>query len=157
LLSRTLSMLEKYFGARIPEAEVPAEDPLRHECEKFWPAYEAAMTALSYHEAIEHVLLVARRANKYIDDKAPWKLAKDESKKAELAACLTALAESLRIISYAVSPFMPTVAQRMLQQLGLDGALKKDGSLALGTLQGACSFVGLKAGHVTQKGEPLFP
>ena len=71
--------------------------------------------------ALEEIWVLIRRANKYIDEKAPWVLAKDESKKAELDTVMRNLAEALRIVSILIEPYMHTTTDRMREQLGLAG------------------------------------
>ncbi len=158
LLSRTLGMIEKYCEGKVPEPHAGTSDPLRAEAEKLWPAYAAAMDALAFHEAIESILVLSRRANKYVDDSAPWKMAKDPSRSAELGNCLYTLAESLRLIAFCLSPFMPKTSGQMLAKLGLGEAeIDAKGRLATSPLEAACRFGALKPGTPVTKGEALFP
>lgn len=157
LLSRTLSMVEKYFEGKVPQPH-GGPDPLRAEAEKLWTNYSVKMEALAFHEALEAILVLARRANKYVGDNEPWKLAKDPQKKDELANCLYTLAESLRLMGLCLSPFMPKTSARMLQQLGLgEEVVSPRGALAQGGLEQACVFGGLKPGTAIAKGDALFP
>ena len=80
---------------------------------------EENMDEFRFNMALEEIWKVVRRANKYIDEKEPWALAKDESKKAELDTVMRNLAESLRIVSILIEPYMHTTTDRMREQLGL--------------------------------------
>ena len=77
------------------------------------------MDKFAFNMALEEIWVLVRRANKYIDEKMPWVLAKDESRKAELDTCMHNLAESLRIVSILISPFMNETAQKIRKQMGL--------------------------------------
>ena len=77
------------------------------------------MDKFAFNNALEDIWTLVRRANKYIDEKTPWILAKDESKKAELDTCMHNLAESLRIVSILISPYMHTTSEKIRKQLGL--------------------------------------
>jgi methionyl-tRNA synthetase len=77
------------------------------------------MDEFQFNLALEEIWVLIRRANKYIDEKTPWVLAKDESKKAELDTVMMNLAECLRIVSILIVPFMHTTSERMRDQLGL--------------------------------------
>ena len=77
------------------------------------------MDEFKYNMALEEIWILIRRANKYIDEKTPWILAKDETKKAELDTVMRNLAETLRIVSVLIVPYMHTTTERMRDQLGL--------------------------------------
>ncbi len=121
LLSRTVSMILKYCGGVVPAATT--RDEIDEELIKL--ATEAAakveekMNDFQFNMALEEIWVIIRRANKYIDEKAPWVLAKDEAKRAELDTVMRNLAECLRIVSILIVPFMHTSSDRMRDQLGL--------------------------------------
>ena len=93
------------------------------------------------------------RSNKYIDETAPWALAKDESKKQELANVLYNLAESLRFIAVLISPYMPATSPKIWQQLNLEG-LKPFAEVQL---EDIAEWGGIPAGHQLGEAEQLFP
>jgi len=121
LVSRTTAMIEKYCGSVVPEATT--EDEIDKELKEVAlgvaPEVEKHMDKFAFNMALEDIWTLVRRANKYIDEKTPWILAKDESKKAELDTCMHNLAESLRIVSILISPFMHETAEKIRKQLGL--------------------------------------
>ena len=121
LVSRTTAMIEKYCGSYVPAATT--EDEIDKELKELAvgvaPKVEADMDKFAFNNALEDIWTLVRRANKYIDEKTPWILAKDESKKAELDTCMHNLAESLRIVSILISPYMHTTSEKIRKQLGL--------------------------------------
>ena len=161
LLSRTVAMAEKSLGSVVPA--VPgaafAGDPLRAELNSLRAEYVAAMEALAYHDALEAVFKRVRKANQYIDEQGPWKLAKDPAKRPELENCLYTLLDFLRCVSLTLAPFMPFAADRALVQLGYTpGQLLGPRGEAQGSpLDEALAFGGLPSGQKVAKGEGLFP
>lgn len=123
LVSRTVSMIEKYCGGVVPAATT--EDDIDRELKAIAVGarskVEAEMDKFAFNMALEEIWVVVRRANKYIDEKAPWVLAKDESKKAELDTVMKNLAEAIRVVSVLVYPFMHTTSDAIRKQLGLSG------------------------------------
>ena len=121
LLSRTVSMIVKYCGGDVPEAKT--KDEIDEELISMATAVAgkvaAHMDEFRFNMALEEIWILIRRANKYIDEKTPWVLAKDESRKDELDTVMRNLAESLRIVSVLIEPFMHTTTDRMREQLGL--------------------------------------
>ena len=121
LVSRTASMIEKYCGGVVPESNM--EDDIDKDLKAIAigaaSKVEAQMDKFAFNMALEEIWILVRRANKYIDEKAPWILAKDEAKKPELDTCLHNLAESLRIISILIHPFMHTTSEKIRKQMGL--------------------------------------
>ena len=121
LLSRTVSMIVKYCGGNVPEATT--EDEIDRELKAMATSVAdkvaANMDEFKFNMALEEIWILIRRANKYIDEKTPWILAKDETKKAELDTVMRNLAESLRIVSILIVPYMHTTTDRMRDQLGL--------------------------------------
>lgn len=121
LLHRTLNMAMKFNGGVIeaPGAANDADRPLIGIAEKTVSDYESMMDRMDISAAIKCVWAFIGRANKYIDETAPWSLAKDPAKKGQLNAVLYNLAESLRVIGVLIWPFMPTTAPKIWSQLGL--------------------------------------
>ncbi|MBE6042184.1 MAG: methionine--tRNA ligase [Clostridiales bacterium] len=121
LLSRTVSMIQKYCGGIVPAATTKDEidEELISLAVSVASAVEKKMNEFQFNLALEEIWVLIRRANKYIDEKAPWVLAKDESKKAELDTVMRNLAECLRIVSILIVPYMHTTSDRMREQLGI--------------------------------------
>jgi methionyl-tRNA synthetase len=121
LLSRTVSMIQKYCGGEVPAAETKdaLDEELVNMAVSVADKVSARMDEFQFNLALEEIWALIARANKYIDEKEPWVLAKDESKKAELDTVMRNLAEVLRIVSVLITPFMHTTSDRMRVQLGL--------------------------------------
>ncbi|MCQ2547577.1 MAG: methionine--tRNA ligase [Clostridia bacterium] len=121
LVSRTVSMIEKYNDGIIPDAKI--EDEFDKDLKKIAigaaDKVDAQMDKFAFNMALEEIWVVIRRANKYIDEKMPWVLAKDEAQKDNLDTCLHNLAEALRIVSILINPFMHTTAGKIRKQLGI--------------------------------------
>lgn len=153
LLHRTLNMIGKFQGGIIEgsASKRPVDEALVADAMDTVRAYEEEMEKLALTLAVKTVWTFIGRANKYIDETAPWALAKDPAKKAELAAVLYHLAESLRIISGLISPFLPQTAPKIRQQLGCVDAL------AAPSLDDLKIWGRLPAGQKIGAAEPLFP
>ena len=153
LLHRTLNMIGKFQGGIIEgsASKRPVDEALVADAMDTVRAYEEEMEKLALTPAVKTVWAFIGRANKYIDETAPWALAKDPAKKAELAAVLYHLAESLRIISGLISPFLPQTAPKIRQQLGCVDAL------AAPSLDDLKIWGRLPAGQKIGAAEPLFP
>ena len=153
LLHRTLNMIGKFQGGIIEgsASKRPVDEALVADAMDTVRAYEEEMEKLALTPAIKTVWAFISRANKYIDETAPWALAKEPTKKAELAAVLYHLAESLRIISGLISPFLPQTAPKIRQQLGCVDAL------AAPSLDDLKVWGRLPAGQKIGAAEPLFP
>ena len=151
LVSRTAAMMEKYFGGIIPgEREAgPEDDELRNVVAALPERFETQMEKYAFQQALQEVFKVIARANKYIDETAPWALAKDESKKARLGGVLYTLLESVRICSSLLVPFMPDSCERIR---GMLGAAPEEF-----TWDAACKWGVLATGAKVSKGENLFP
>ncbi len=119
LVSRSLTMFEKYFEGVLPEppAALEWDEELRDQALKLIDIYEGHMRALAFHKALMAVWDVIGRLNKYIDAMAPWVLARTSRER--LAAVLFHIRETLRIVSALIWPFMPASAEKMQEQLGL--------------------------------------
>ena len=152
LLSRSLSMAEKYFGGVVPAPgeEVPAEDePILSLARALPGELEARMNGLRLADALALIFEYTGALNKYIDVTAPWILAKDEEKKPRLATVIYNLLEGLRIVGVSLASFLPETAEAMRAQLGV--------SEEAYTWQSILSYGGLPVGTVLKKGAALFP
>ena len=122
LLSRTVGMIDKYFGGILPSEQAEPSDldkELANMTTGMIEKVEEKMDKLAFSEALNEIWNVVRRANKYIDESAPWILVKDDSKKGELATVLYHLAENLRILGIVISPVMPNTPKIINEQLGI--------------------------------------
>ncbi|WP_419169909.1 methionine--tRNA ligase [Negativibacillus massiliensis] len=151
LLSRSVSMVEKYFGGTLPEErEVdPLDDELISMISSLREKYDAQMEKYAFQNGLAEVFKVISRTNKYIDETAPWALGKDETKKARLATVLYNLLESLRVSASLLSPFMPESAAKIAEQIG---ATAEDVSY-----ENAAKFGVLPKNVTVHKGATLFP
>ena len=151
LVSRTVAMAEKYFGGTLPadreEGEFDAE--LIAEAEELRAKVDEFMDKTQINNALAEIFKVVSRANKYIDETAPWVLGKDESKKARLATVLYNLLETIRIVSTLLSNFMPTTMPKVWEQIG---AAESDI-----TYENAGKFGVLPADVTVHRGEIIFP
>ncbi|MGN0661023.1 MAG: methionine--tRNA ligase [Oscillospiraceae bacterium] len=148
LVNRTVAMQNKYFGGVI--AEPCEKGDFDSELREFALSTVAEVDRLfaSYRvsDALEAILNLARRSNKYIDETMPWILAKDEASKARLGTVLYNLLESIRFIAVLISPFMPETSEKILGQINTD--IKSYDSLS--------SFGALKPGAKVNEAVPLF-
>ena len=151
LVSRTVAMADKYFGGTLPaereEGDFDAE--LIAEAEGLVAKVDKFMDNTQINNALAEIFKVVSRANKYIDETAPWVLGKDESKKARLATVLYNLLETIRIISTLLSNFMPTTMPKVWEQIG---AAESDI-----TYENAGKFGVLPADVTVHRGEIIFP
>lgn len=150
LLSRTVAMIEKYFGGTLPSVIQSGEfDDQLEALAKETPAkVEELMDALQFNTALTQIWKLVSRTNKYIDETAPWVLAKDENSKDRLAGVMYHLAESLRIVGVLIAPFMPTTSKQIFEQLGIKEEMSWDSIKEWG---------GLPENLKVCKGEALFP
>ena len=151
LLSRSVAMVEKYFGGTIPENRQPAamDDELIGMVKGLRDKYEQLMDKFGTQDALSEVFRVISRANKYIDETAPWVLAKDmEANGARLAAVMYNLIETLRVCLTLLTPFMPESVEKGFAQIG---AAKED------TTWEAAAEWGRLHNITVHKGEALFP
>ena len=151
LLSRSVSMVEKYFGGTLPEEleADPLDDELISMTSSLREKYDAQMEKYAFQNGLAEVFKVISRTNKYIDETAPWALGKDETKKARLATVLYNLLESLRVSASLLSPFMPESAAKIAEQIG---ATAEDVSY-----ENAAKFGVLPKNVTVHKGATLFP
>ena len=121
LVSRTVSMIEKYCNGVIPASTTndSIDEELKAVAVGAASKVEKQMDKFAFNMALEEIWIVVRRANKYIDEKMPWVLAKEPGHKAELDTVMHNLAESLRIISILIEPFMHTTSKEIRKQIGL--------------------------------------
>lgn len=153
LVSRTTAMAEKYFGGRLPENHRfhgELDDALISAVSALRGRYEAQMEKFQLQNALEEVFKVIQRANKYIDENAPWVLARDmDANGPRLAAVLYNLLETVRICAVLLTPFMPESCEKIFEQLGADEASRSwDSAARWAVLPADCRVV---------KGEALFP
>ncbi|HHX59351.1 MAG TPA: methionine--tRNA ligase [Epulopiscium sp.] len=122
LVSRSVAMIEKYFGGTLPaEQEANELDPQVQELVKdAIVKVEAHMEKLLFNDALSDMWVIVRRLNKYIDETMPWVLAKDEANNAKLANVLYTLVEGIRIVSVMIQPFMPQTPGKVWEQLGIE-------------------------------------
>ncbi|MBI5236045.1 MAG: methionine--tRNA ligase [Deltaproteobacteria bacterium] len=156
LLSRTVSMIEKYRKGEVPsECASHALDTgryLKDALPDMAKTYAGNMDALEFHKALDVIWVFVRKLNAFVDEAAPWKLAKEEgAAQARLSNVLYTLAEGLRIIAVCAYPFMPSSAEKMWLSLGMDARI------ANVDFDKATAWGGLKDGLRVQKGASLFP
>jgi len=152
LASRVLAMLGSYFGGTVPEPVVPgAESDLPAVVGDALRRYDEHMLGVQLQPALTAVWDIVARANHYLVEKEPWKLAKDDANRDELASVLYAAAETLRVLTVAIAPIMPSAASRLWAQLGQGEPLEDQ------RLPEAGAWGGLTVGTITAKGDALFP
>ncbi len=122
LVNRTVAMANKYFGGVLPcnTARTELDAAFEKDVLSALPAMEAAFSEFKIADALEAVMNVAKRSNKYIDETAPWALAKNESDRDRLSTVLYNLLEAIRIAGVELSPFMPETAQKIFAQINTD-------------------------------------
>ena len=120
LVSRTVAMVEKYFGGTLPvEREIVAADSVLIDAAcALRKKVDAAIDAVRLKEALAEIFAVVAMANQYVDANAPWKLAKQPESRARLATVLYHLLETLRIVSGLLAPFMPNTMPKIWAQIG---------------------------------------
>ena len=152
LVSRTITMIEKYNGGIIPEPKKPGkfDDDLESVATGAAKKVEAAIDKLQFHDGLEEIWKVVRRTNKYIDETTPWILAKDDANKERLDTVLYNLADCIRIISVLIKPFMESTTIKIWTQLGID---EGQGT----TWEDTFEFGKTPTGTKVRKGKVLFP
>ena len=128
LVSRTVSMVEKYNDGIIPMANVATafDESLKETAKLSVENFEIEMNKLQFNEALESAWKLIRRTNKYIDETMPWALAKEEDKKDRLATVLYNLIEAIRFAAIALEPYMPSTSTKILDQINTDQREFKD-------------------------------
>ena len=151
LVSRTVAMVEKYFGGTLPteRESAPVDDELINMATSLREKIAELMDETQLNNALAEIFKVISRANKYIDETTPWILGKDESKKARLASVLYNLLEAIRISTTLLSCFMPTTMPKVWEQIGADKELI--------TYENAGKFNVLPLDVTVHKGPALFP
>ena len=124
LVSRTTAMVERYFDGVLPKDALdcplePADRELRALCDGLSGRVGTLLDQLQFSTTLVEIWKVVGRSNKYIDETAPWTLAKTEALRPRLAAVLAHLAEVLRVVSILVTPFMPSTGPKIQEALGL--------------------------------------
>lgn len=153
LVSRTVAMIDKYFGGVMPSEyqDGDFDEDLKGTVMGMPEKVEELLDKLQYNTALTEIWKTISRVNKYIDETMPWVLAKDEANNKRLAAVMYNLAESLRIISVLIQPFMPETPEKIWNQLGIagnTGILDWDSSKVWGKYPG---------GTKVNKGDVIFP
>ena len=147
LVNRTVAMVHKYFGGIVPNpSHGEFDDELKQTALEAAKAVTEKMNEFKTADALEEIISLARRSNKYIDETMPWALAKDESKKERLGGVLYNLLESIRFIGVLLTPFMPTTADSIFGQICAE-------TTAWDSLS---AFGATAAGKTIGQGKPLF-
>ena len=151
LVSRTTAMVEKYFGGTLPteRENSDADCDLKTMASTLRDRYEAEMEHFQFQNALEQIFKTIQRANKYIDENAPWTLAKDQGNRARLAAVMYNLLETVRICAVLLTPFMPDSAEKIFDQIGACPCCR--------TWEKANVWGSLRPDVTVHKGEALFP
>ena len=151
LVSRTTAMVEKYFGGTLPteRENSDADCDLKTMASTLRDRYEAEMEHFQFQNALEQVFKTIQRANKYIDENAPWTLAKDPANRARLAAVMYNLLETVRICAVLLTPFIPDSAEKIFDQIGACPCCR--------TWEKANVWGSLRPDVTVHKGEALFP
>ena len=151
LVSRTTAMVEKYFGGTLPteRLDTDTDDDLKQMVSTLRDRYEAEMEHFQFQNALEQIFKTIQRANKYIDENAPWTLAKDPANRARLAAVMYNLLETVRICAVLLTPFIPDSAEKIFDQIGACPCCR--------TWEKANVWGSLRPDVTVHKGEALFP
>ena len=152
LVSRTLGMIEKYFDAKVPEpGSLSAEDEsIRDRAMSAVDIFEREMDEIAFHKALVSLWDFIADVNKYVDESAPWTLAKEKNEE-RLATVLWTIVQSIGSVAILIYPFMPDSAQKVWQRLGCTSALDAM------QLTDARDWGIAKSGQTVEKGESLFP
>ena len=151
LLNRTVAMINKYFGGQVPayvENVTDFDADLAKVVAENIEEFHKQMNAVDFPRALDAVWNIISRTNKYIDETAPWVLAKEDGDKEQLAAVMAHLAASLRVVAHLIQPFMMTTSNAIMEQLGLSGKFDLE-NLELSAFPENVTVV--------SKGTPIFP
>ena len=154
LVSRTVAMITQYFNKEIPQTSTQKNEydqELKNLAQTTIEKYLIQMNNLSLNTALETIWQFIRRTNKYIDQTEPWILGRDNSQKERLSTILYNLAESLRLSTILIYPFMPVKTKEIWKQLGLESDLEKI------RLDEDASWGKLKPGILVKPGKVIFP
>ena len=151
LVSRTTAMVEKYFGGTLPteRENSDADCDLKQMASTLRDRYETEMEHFQFQNALEQVFKTIQRANKYIDENAPWTLAKDPANRSRLATVMYNLLETIRICAVLLTPFIPDSAEKIFDQIGACPCCR--------TWEKANVWGSLRPDVTVHKGEALFP
>ena len=151
LVSRTTAMVEKYFGGTLPteRENSDADCDLKTMASTLRDRYETEMEHFQFQNALEQIFKTIQRANKYIDENAPWTLAKDPANRARLATVMYNLLETIRICAVLLTPFIPDSAEKIFDQIGACPCCR--------TWEKANVWGSLRPDVTVHKGEALFP
>ena len=151
LLNRTVAMINKYFDGQVPayiENVTDFDADLAKVVAENIEEFHKQMKAVDFPRALDAVWNIISRTNKYIDETAPWVLAKEDGDKEQLAAVMAHLAASLRVVAHLIQPFMMTTSNAIMEQLGLSGAFDLENLELSGFPENVT---------VVSKGTPIFP
>ncbi|MEG1750395.1 MAG: methionine--tRNA ligase [Raoultibacter sp.] len=152
LCSRVFNMTDKYFEGRVPTAPIAAaENPLRELSDALYAEYDAALSSVDFSAAAAAVQKLASRVNLYVEDSAPWNLAKSEETADDLAAVIYNALEAIRIIALYLAPLAPQTSAEVFRRLSLGDIT------TVNDIEAATQWGGLPAGNVVETGDPLFP
>ena len=155
LFSRSVSMALKYFNGEIPaplaSAMTEIDERLRHTVEKVPPETSRLIDDVAFNKALASIWEIVDAANKYVDETAPWALAKEEKNRPRLGTVLYGTLESLRVLALLLAAFMPSTSERMWSQLKMEGNVLEQ------NLSDATRWGGLTPGKRLDKPAPLFP
>ena len=152
LVSRVCNMVKKYYDFKVPQApESAIDNPLREIAEGLYAEYDKCMTDVDFTGAVAAVQKLAGRANLYVEESAPWNLAKSEETAGELAAVIYNTLEAIRIIALYLAPFMPNTSAEVFRRLGLGDIA------AITDIEAATAWGQLPVGNTVEIGDPLFP
>jgi methionyl-tRNA synthetase len=149
LLNRVLTLVEKNFDGELDPGAATHELVKENSLEWF-ASYNESLHRLAFNDGLEKVLALVNQANKFAEDRAPWKLVKEDRDKAR--SVLVEMARSLKLVALALHPVMPTITQEMWQQLGESTPLAEIAPALL-----ASGTITFSPGQKIQKGSPLFP
>ncbi len=154
LVNRVANMTKKYFSSQVPSVSDElrlAPNPLREISDTLYAEYDTAMTGVDFTAAAAAVQKLAERVNLYIEESAPWNLAKDSETADELAAVIYNALEAIRIIALYMAPLMPNTSAEVYHRLSLGDITE------VTDIEAAGAWGGLPAGNAVEIGEPLFP
>ena len=152
LVSRSVAMIEKYFGGVVPApaAYTDLDREVIEQAQTLWQSVEKSMNALQFSSALSEIWKLIGRCNKYIDQTTPWILAKHEADRPRLGTVLYVLLECARIVAVLIAPTMPRTPERIFAQIGVTEPELK-------TWESVKTFGGAKPGTAVHKGGALFP
>jgi len=154
LVSRSLAMVDKYNEGKVPEATnlSDMDNEVIDLFKKTIDLFHQQMPKCEYSQALKSIWIAVQRANKYIEEKTPWKLAKDPEKRSELDSVLALLCGSLRLLAHLIAPFMPQSGSKILKQLNWPKEITQ------GSYKEELKWFTLPTNHpIAKERAPLFP